>query len=57
LVCLGNGKGGFTVMPGVRSGFSLPGEIRHIKAVLTGHGVNYLIVRNNDYPMIFTLNP
>lgn len=54
LVLRGDGKGTFTPLEGVQSGFVVPGQSRDIQRVRTGgHGDLYVVARNNDRPLAF----
>ncbi len=53
LVLRGDGKGGFTPMPGRQSGFVVPGQTRDIQRVRTRRGDLYVVARNNDRPLAF----
>jgi hypothetical protein len=48
LLLEGDGKGNFKVVPSVRSGISISGEIRSIKKIKVGEKYHYLAVRNNE---------
>jgi hypothetical protein len=52
----GDGKGGFTPVKTVDSGFLVPGQARDIERVRTGKGNLYIVARNNDRPLIFRTN-
>jgi hypothetical protein len=49
----GDGKGHFTPMREVESGFMVPGQARDIQRVRTPKGNIYIVSRNNDRPLIF----
>lgn len=49
----GDGKGHFTPMPALGSGFMVPGQARDIARVRTRNGDIYVVSRNNDRPLIF----
>jgi len=49
----GDGKGHFTPVKEVESGFFVPGQARDIQRVRTRDGSIYLVSRNNDRPLIF----
>src|SRR5207253_10774249 len=53
LVLRGDGKGEFTPLRAVESGFSVPGQARDIQRVPTRRGALYDVPRNNDRPLIF----
>ena len=49
----GDGKGHFTALPELQSGFEVPGQTRDIQRVRTRNGVIYVVARNNDHPLVF----
>ncbi|HET7612766.1 MAG TPA: hypothetical protein VFK26_02475, partial [Gemmatimonadaceae bacterium] len=49
----GDGKGHFTPLRAVESGFFAPGEARDIARVRTRGGDIYVVSRNNDRPLVF----
>jgi hypothetical protein len=49
----GDGKGRFTPLREVESGFFVPGQARDIQRVRTRNGSLYVVVRNNDRPLLF----
>jgi hypothetical protein len=49
----GNGKGHFTPVRELDSGFFVPGQARDIQRVRTRKGNIYIVSRNNDRPLIF----
>ena len=49
----GDGKGHFTPVRTVNSGFFVPGQARDIERVRTPNGDRYVVTRNNDRPLIF----
>ena len=49
----GDGRGHFTPVPALASGFFVPGQARDIERVRTRHGDLYLVTRNNDRPLLF----
>jgi hypothetical protein len=49
----GDGKGGFTPMREVESGFLVPGQARDIQRIRTRNGNIYVVTRNNDRPLVF----
>jgi hypothetical protein len=49
----GDGKGHFTPVRTVESGFFVPGQSRDIERVRTANGYSYVVSRNNDRPLIF----
>jgi hypothetical protein len=52
----GDGKGGFTPVKTVDSGFLVPGQTRDIQSLRTAKGRVYIVARNNDRPLIFRAN-
>jgi len=50
---LGNGKGGFRLMPVIESGLKIDGPVREIRKVSTPHGDRIVVANNNDYAQIF----
>ncbi len=50
---LGNGKGGFRLMPVVDSGLKIDGPVRVIRKVSTPHGDRIVVANNNDNAQIF----
>jgi hypothetical protein len=53
LVLHGDGKGGFTPIRTVNSGFLVPGQSRDIRRLRTRAGDVIMVVRNNDRPLFF----
>jgi len=49
----GDGKGHFTPVRALDSGFFVPGQARDIQRVRTRSGNIYVVSRNNDRPLIF----
>jgi hypothetical protein len=49
----GDGRGHFTPVPEVASGFLVPGQARDIQRVRTRKGYIYIVARNNDRPLVF----
>jgi hypothetical protein len=49
----GDGKGHFTPVRELESGFLVPGQARDIQRVRTRNGSAYIVSRNNDRPLIF----
>jgi hypothetical protein len=49
----GDGTGGFTPVPAVKSGFVVPGQTRDIQRIRTRTGELYVVARNNDRPLVF----
>ncbi|HET9634583.1 MAG TPA: VCBS repeat-containing protein [Gemmatimonadaceae bacterium] len=46
-------KGHFTPVRELESGFEVPGQARDIQRVRTRNGVIYVVVRDNDKPLVF----
>jgi hypothetical protein len=55
LLLLGDGRGNFREVPAYMSGFSVKGEVRHLRLVELGDESFYLAVRNDDAPAGFTV--
>ena len=53
----GDGKGGFTPVRTVESGFFVPGQARDIQRLRTRRGALYVVTRNNDRPLVFRAAP
>jgi hypothetical protein len=49
----GDGKGRFTPVRVLESGFFVPGQARDIQPVRTRNGRIYIVSRNNDRPLVF----
>jgi hypothetical protein len=49
----GDGKGRFTPVRELESGFFVPGQARDIQLVRTRKGRIYIVSRNNDRPLVF----
>ena len=49
----GDGKGKFTPVKTVESGFLVPGQARDIQRIRTSKGDIYVVARNNDKPLVF----
>ena len=49
----GDGKGHFTPLRALESGFFVPGQTRDIQRVRTRAGSIYIVSRNNDRPLVF----
>jgi hypothetical protein len=49
----GDGKGQFSAVPALQSGFVVPGQARDIQRVQTRQGELYVVTRNNDRPLVF----
>jgi len=52
----GDGKGHFTPVRELDSGFFVPGQARDIQRLRTRSGSIYIVSRNNDRPLIFRAN-
>jgi hypothetical protein len=52
----GDGKGHFTPVRELESGFLVPGQSRDIQRVRTRQGYLYIVSRNNDRPLFFRAN-
>ncbi len=50
---LGDGKGGFRLMPIVESGLKMDRQVREIRKVSTLAGDRIIVVNNNDYAQVF----
>jgi hypothetical protein len=48
-----DGKGRFSAVPELESGFLVPGQARDIQRVRTRSGAIYIVSRNNDRPLVF----
>jgi len=57
LLLRGDGKGNFTPVRTVESGFFVPGQARDIARVRTRDGPRYVVTRNNDRPLVFHAAP
>ena len=57
LLLRGDGKGNFTPVRTVESGFFVPGQARDIARVRTRDGPRYVVTRNNDRPLVFRAAP
>ena len=53
LMLVGNGKGAFTPLRALDSGFMVPGQTRDIQRVRTANGELIVVARNNDRPLVF----
>jgi len=49
----GDGKGHFTPIREMETGFLVPGQARDIQPVRTRKGIIYVVSRNNDRPLVF----
>jgi hypothetical protein len=49
----GDGRGNFTPLRTVESGFFVPGQARDIQRIGTREGEVYVVTRNNDRPLVF----
>jgi len=52
----GDGKGHFTPVRELESGFFVPGQARDIQRLRARNGYIYIVSRNNDRPLIFRSN-
>jgi hypothetical protein len=50
----GDGKGHFTPLRAIDSGFFVPGEARDIRKVHTRNGDIFVVSRSNDRPLVFS---
>ena len=55
LVLYGDGSGGFTAGRPVDTGFFIPGQTRDIQRLRTREGDLYVVARNDDRPLAFTV--
>jgi hypothetical protein len=53
LLLRGDGKGGFTPVRALESGFRVPGQARDVARVRGAAGDAYIVTRNNDAPLLF----
>jgi enediyne biosynthesis protein E4 len=56
LLLTGDGRGNFTAVPSVNSGFSVKGQTRNLRTIKIGGKDYYFAIRNNDTIEAFTLN-
>ncbi len=56
MVLLGDGKGNFKRLSAQQSGFKAVGEVKDIKSLRFGGKLLFVIVRNNDEPLLYMLN-
>jgi enediyne biosynthesis protein E4 len=56
LLLTGDGKGNFTAVPSVNSGFFVKGQTRNLRTIKIGGKDYYFAIRNNDTIEAFTLN-
>ena len=49
----GDGKGSFSPVRELQSGFFVPGQARDIQRLRTRNGYIYIVSRNNDRPLVF----
>jgi hypothetical protein len=54
-ILLNNGKGGFTWLPPQKTGIVVDGEVRDIKIVPGAVSDYILFLRNDDYPVLYSL--
>jgi hypothetical protein len=57
LVMRGDGKGIFTPLRAIESGFFVPGQARDIQRIATRSGPLYVVTRNNDRALVFRSTP
>jgi hypothetical protein len=53
----GDGRGSFTPIRAMESGFFVPGQARDIQPIRTPRGTLYVVTRNNDRPLVFRATP
>jgi hypothetical protein len=53
----GDGGGRFTPVGTLESGFFVPGQARDIQRIRTRQGDLYVVIRNNDRPLVFRATP
>jgi hypothetical protein len=51
----GNGRGSFSALPSVESGFVVQGETRKLRHIMIGSKKHYLAFRNNDSIEVLTM--
>jgi enediyne biosynthesis protein E4 len=56
LLLTNNGKGKFKAIPANQSGFSVKGEVRHVRKINLNGKAFYLAVRNDDTVEVFEIN-
>jgi hypothetical protein len=49
----GDGRGHFSPLRELESGFEVPGQARDIQRVRTRNGPIYIVVRDDDKPLVF----
>ncbi|CCH56949.1 ASPIC/UnbV domain protein [Fibrisoma limi BUZ 3] len=54
LVLRNDGKGRFTALSPIQTGFLLNGEVRDIRPVRTPNGAMIMVARNGQYPQLFS---
>lgn len=57
LLLRGSGAGAFVPVPGIESGFVVPGQARDIQRIRTAQGDAFIVARNNDRPLMFRSKP
>ena len=57
LVLRGDGKGTFTPLRAIESGFFVPGQARDIQRIATRSGPLFVVTRNNDRALVFRSTP
>ena len=55
-VLINNGKGNFYLPENFSSGLDLTGQVRDIKKIKTKNGECFLVLQNNEYPLLYKLN-
>jgi hypothetical protein len=53
LLLRGTASGAFAPVPARESGFRVQGQVRDIQRLRTRDGVRYVVLRNNDRPLVF----
>ena len=53
LLLRGDGKGSFTAVRAMESGFAVTGQARGIERVRTSDGALIVVARNNERPLVF----
>jgi hypothetical protein len=57
LLLRGTASGAFAPVPARESGFRVQGQVRDIQRLRTPGGVRYVVLRNNDRPLVFRATP
>ncbi len=55
-VLLNDAKGGFTIMPAVKTGLSIQGQVKDIAIVNRPTHKSLIFLQNNDFPKMYTLH-